>query len=82
LISPLRAWVHAHNLNNRHNIKHVGNNDLSGVARNTESRFYPLLKSLPGKILMSWACQLQDWSAGQDWGTGYLVLARRSKPDH
>lgn len=80
VISPLREWVHTHNLKERSKNKHGGrtlNNDQSGVARNTESKFYPLLKSLPGRILMHGAFLLQDWSAEQDWGTGYLVLARK-----
>jgi SAM-dependent methyltransferase len=82
LISPLRARFHAHNLNARRKDKlneRIYNNDMSGVERNTESKFYPLLKSLPGKMLMHLACLLQSWSSKRDWGTGYLVMAKRNE---
>lgn len=82
MISPLRAWFHARNLGARREASHderAYNNDLSGVQRNAESRFYPLLKSVPGRMLMRLAYLLQDWSRRRDWGTGYLVLARKSK---
>jgi cyclopropane fatty-acyl-phospholipid synthase-like methyltransferase len=81
LISPFRARFHTHNLEARRKLKHderAYNNDLSGVQRNTESKFYPILKSLPGRMLMYLAYLLQNWSTGKDWGTGYLVLAKKS----
>ena len=82
VISPLRAKIHAHNLDVRRKVKHnerAYNNDLSGVQRNTESKLYPLLKSLPGRMLMHLAYLLQSLSARRDWGTGYLVLAKKTK---
>lgn len=82
VISPLRAWLHANNLDARRKVKHnerAYNNDLSGVQRNTESKLYPLLKSLPGRMLMYLAYLLQNWSTGRDWGTGYLVLAKKNQ---
>lgn len=82
LISPLRARIHARNLNSRRKGDHDGrahNNDLSGIERTAESRLYPLMKSRSGRLLMRFAYQMQNWSAGQDWGTGYLMLARRTK---
>jgi len=81
-ISPLRAWAHTRNLSARksaNNNKRASNNDLSGIQRNTESKFYPLLKSLPGRMLMHLAYLLQGWSSKHDWGTGYLVLAKRNE---
>jgi SAM-dependent methyltransferase len=80
VISPLRAWVHARNLEERRSGSHeepTYNNDLSGIQRNTESKLYPILASLPGRMLMHAACQIQDWTAGRDWGTGYLVLRKK-----
>lgn len=81
IISPLRAWLHSINLNARRRDNHnerAQNNDLSGVERNAEAKIYPFLKTLPGRVLMSLAYLLQDWSSGKDWGTGYLVLARKN----
>lgn len=77
---PLRAQVHARKLARREELlvnDRVRNNDMSGVERSAESRLYPLLKSLPGTMVMRVALFLQDKSAKQDWGTGYLLLARK-----
>jgi cyclopropane fatty-acyl-phospholipid synthase-like methyltransferase len=81
VIRPLRAHFHARDLA-RHKASHderAYNNDLSGIQRKTESTLYPLLKSPLGRLLMYSACLLQDWSAGRDWGTGYLVLVRKNE---
>ncbi|MBI3902341.1 MAG: class I SAM-dependent methyltransferase [Nitrosomonadales bacterium] len=81
MLSSLRARVHARDLDARRQASHderAYNNELSGIQRKAESTLYPFLNSLPGRILMYGACQLQDWSAGRDWGTGYLVLARNN----
>lgn len=80
IISPLRARVHARLLAARrasNEDTRSRNNDMSGVERRAESRFYPLLKSLPSRMTMRLAFLLQDWSTGRDWGDGYLVLARK-----
>ena len=80
LISPFRVLMHSRNLNKRRKKKHDGRghgNALSGIARNTEAVFYPLLKSFPGTILMYLAYKLQGRYAGQDWGNGYVVAARK-----
>lgn len=80
VLSPLRSRVHARRLAARCEVDQdmrVCNNDMSGVDRSAESRLYPMLKSLPGRIMMRLAFLLQDWSAGRDWGNGYLVLARK-----
>jgi SAM-dependent methyltransferase len=86
LIAPLRALVHACSLNkgnysdNERFSNRAGQSSQSGVSRETELKLYPLMKSVPGRILMKSAFILQNWSSGRDWGTGYLVLARRSNP--
>lgn len=80
IISPLRAWVHNRDLASRADMEQAGrgyNNDLSGVKRDAEARLYPLLENMFGRIGMSLACRFQDWSATRDWGTGYLVQARK-----
>ena len=80
LISPLRARAHARELERRKQGQtddREHHNQMSGVQRNAESRFYPLLSSFAGAwlIRLSWA--LQAMTARRDWGTGYLVVAER-----
>jgi 2-polyprenyl-3-methyl-5-hydroxy-6-metoxy-1,4-benzoquinol methylase len=80
VISPLRAWFHTRNLEERRSGNYeerTYNNDLSGILRNTESKFYPILASLPGRMLMHVAYEIQNWTVGRDWGNGYLVLAKK-----
>jgi 2-polyprenyl-3-methyl-5-hydroxy-6-metoxy-1,4-benzoquinol methylase len=80
MIAPIRSQIHARSLKKRNKYKHIGqafNTEQSGVARNTESKYYWLLKSLPGRILMHIFFLLQNLSAQKDWGNGYLVLARK-----
>jgi len=78
---PLRARVHARDLARRDALVNdrARNNDMSGVARIAESRLYPLLKSYPGVMAMRLALFLQEMSAKKDWGTGYLLLARKPR---
>jgi len=75
----LRARVHARDLVGRNALANdrARNNDMSGVERSAESRLYPLLKSFPGVMAMRLALFLQDMSAKKNWGTGYLLLARK-----
>lgn len=78
---PFRARVHARDLARRDVLANSNdrtrNNDMSGVERSAESRLYPLLKSFPGVMAMRLALFLQEMSAKTDWGTGYLLLARK-----
>lgn len=78
---PLRARVHARDLARRDVLTKTNdrahNNDMSGVERSAESRLYPLLKSFPGVMAMRLALFFQALSAKKDWGTGYLLLARK-----
>lgn len=80
MVSPLRAHIHARILAARREANQdirTRNNDMSGVERRAESRFYPLLKSLPGRLMMRLAFLMQKWSLNRNWGDGYLVLARK-----
>lgn len=80
ILSPLRARAHSRGLERRRREQadhREHNNQMSGVQRSLESRLYPFLTSLPGRWSMQMACFLQDLAAGRDWGTGYLVAARR-----
>lgn len=76
---PLRARIHARELARRESISNnrARNNDMSGVERSAESRLYPLLQSFPGVMAMRLALFLQKMSAKKDWGTGYLLFARK-----
>jgi len=80
ILSPLRSRAHARDLRRRRSVRtdlREHNNHMSGVQRNLESRFYPILASFPGRWSMQIACALQGLAAGRDWGNGYLVTARR-----
>lgn len=80
LVGPLRAFIHNRKLKVRQSTfedDRAYHSNLSGIARDTEVRLYPLLKTIPGRTLMYLACRLQKWSSGRDWGTGYIVLAKK-----
>ncbi len=78
ILLPLRARVHARNLSDAASSNaRATNNDRSGVERGTESRLYPVLRSLPGLMAMRLALLLQHHSRSKDWGTGYLLLAKK-----
>jgi SAM-dependent methyltransferase len=76
LLSPIRARVHARNLKEISS-ERASNNERSGVERSTESKLFPILKSFPGVMAMRLALWLQHQSSAKDWGTGYLLLARK-----
>lgn len=80
IIEPIRAKMHAKQLAHRQAMKHDNirnNNAMSGIERRTESKLYPLMKSLPGTIMMRIAFRLQNLFANRDIGNGYIVLARK-----
>lgn len=53
------------------------NNQYSGIDREAVTGLYPLLASPPGRLAMRCALLLQRVSRTRDWGTGYLIAARR-----
>jgi SAM-dependent methyltransferase len=50
----------------------------SGVERRAAARLFRWLSSPPGRLGLWAALRMQAATAGRDWGSGYLVLARRS----
>lgn len=54
----------------------ANNTALSGVDRGLEVKLYPLLRSLPGRLALSVAIQMQRPFLDTEWGNGYLVLAQ------
>ncbi len=80
VVGHARNFVHGRDLkrNNKSSKDRQENNDMSGISRKVESKFYPLLKSPLGRLGMWTASQLQDLSLNRDWGDGYLVLARKT----
>lgn len=53
------------------------NSDRSGIDRRIELRVYPLLKSWPGRLAMRMAITLQRLFLERDWGSGYVLRARK-----
>lgn len=81
MIEPVRALHHARQLRARqiaaYNEQRTVGNAQSGINRGLESRVYPLQASWIGTKLMQGFFLLQAMFAGTQWGTGYLILARR-----
>lgn len=53
------------------------NNDRSGIERGHVMRWYPLIKSLPGRIALRGALFAQQVTGALPFGNSYLVRARR-----
>jgi SAM-dependent methyltransferase len=51
----------------------------SGIERRAECRLYPLYGNYVGALAMAACLKLQNWTLARDWGTGYLVIARRAQ---
>lgn len=54
------------------------NNDRSGIDRSDMTRLFPLLNSLPGRLLLRLAFAVQRPFLHRDIGSGYLLMARRA----
>lgn len=52
-------------------------NQMSGIDRKAYRRALPVLKSLPGRAVLYGALKLQALTAHTDWGSGYLLVARK-----
>jgi SAM-dependent methyltransferase len=81
MIDPLRSRIRASEIarddrkdNNHERDKATAQ---SGTNRKTETRMYPLLKSLPGRLIMDMAFRIQTLFLNMDLGNGYLVVARK-----
>lgn len=55
------------------------NNDRSGIDRSHILAWYPLMRSLPGRIALRIAFLLQGLSRGVPLGNGYLLRATRAR---
>jgi SAM-dependent methyltransferase len=55
------------------------NNDRSGIDRRPHLRVYPLLASPPGRLAMRLAFATQKLFLRRDWGSGYIVRARKRR---
>jgi len=53
------------------------NNDLSGIDRRSHLKYYPLLSSILGRLALRVCLVIQGVFVRSDFGTGYLVKARR-----
>lgn len=53
------------------------NNDRSGIDRGHVLRWYPLLRSVPGRIALHAAFAMQAATRGMPLGNGYLLRARK-----
>ena len=82
LLDPFRARYHARQFR-RQNVagdrEHTSatNTARSGIERPLESRLFRLQASWVGVLITRFAYRIQALFAGTDWGSGYLVLARR-----
>lgn len=56
------------------------NNDRSGIEREPHLRAFPLLESLAGRSALRLAFAIQKLFLRKDWGSGYIVRARRRWP--
>lgn len=54
------------------------NNDRSGIDRKPHVAFYPLLNSAPGRLALRLAMATQKLFLKKDWGSGYIVRARKA----
>lgn len=80
IIEPIRALVHARSLAKRRENdrdENRQNTAMSSVERSVESRLYPLLASLPGRLIMRFAMYMQELFKNNDLGNGYVLIARK-----
>lgn len=75
LIEPANAWAHARALKRRDDVDRDARSGESGVKRTVETRLYPLMTSLPGRLAMRAACGVQHWFRGSELGNGFVLEA-------
>ena len=73
----IRGWVHARVLKHSKPKDAAASTERSGTDRGFESRLYPLQTTWPGVKFFQACCWLQERVLDREWGTGYLILARR-----
>ena len=81
IIEPIRARYHARRLKEEGvKSKDVAHNTArSGIERSAESKLYPILNSIPGKLSMRVFFAMQAMFSRYEIGTGFLVLARKKR---
>lgn len=47
----------------------------SGVRRTVETRLYPMMTSLPGRLILRTACVMQQWFSRSELGNGFILDA-------
>jgi SAM-dependent methyltransferase len=79
MLDPLRSRMHAAQLtrDDHKDTQHSSATARSGTDRKREKRMYPLLKSLPGRLIMSLAFRTQALFLNTELGNGYLVVAEK-----
>lgn len=82
LLLTWRSHRHKRQLDERQLNERQRNNQYSGIDREAVVSMYPLLASLPGRLLMRCAFILQRLSRNQDLGIGYLVAAKKPTGDN
>jgi hypothetical protein len=77
MISPFRSRIRASEMARAD--RNINGPDRataqSGTNRKAETKIYPLLKSLPGRLLMNMSFLCQAFFRNTELGNGYLVIA-------
>jgi len=77
LIEPVNAWAHGRQLARRSEA--APDRDAlsgeSGVKRSLETRLYPAMTSLPGRLAMRAAIGMQRWFRHTELGNGFILEA-------
>lgn len=55
---------------------HQANSNRSGIERDHVMRFYPAMRSLPGRLALQCAFAAQSMTTRLSWGNGFLLRAR------
>lgn len=83
LILPIRRLVHGRMLKKQKDISLMNERSKesrtleSGIERTTEVKLFRIYASLPVRVLILMFAKLQKLFYRRDWGTGYLVLAKK-----
>ncbi|MEX2181365.1 MAG: class I SAM-dependent methyltransferase [Gemmatimonadaceae bacterium] len=71
LIEPVNAWAHAWAL--KRSASRDDRSAESGVRRTMETRLFPLMTFLPGRLAMRAAIGVQGWFGNTEWGNGFVL---------
>jgi len=87
MVHPIRTRIHRRRMSTRERSftasqTRAENTCRSGIERCAELRFYPLLCSWPGRLVMSLFCNLQRAFLRTELGNGYLIMCRRAENEN